>query len=124
MGWDRSPRSILEEIYEDDFSAALRDVAFDALATVTRITNVDTGRLRGAWTVTIGSPDNTSVSGDSAGPFLPPQAVQSRGKDKIERAEIGKTIYIQNNVEYGIFVDEDFQIVARAAAQTAKRFGL
>lgn len=124
MGWDRPPRSILEEIYEDDFNGALRDVSFDALATATRITNVDTGRLRGAWTVTIGQPNEVSVSGDSAGPFLGPELVNQRGKAVIDKAEIGQTIYIQNNVEYGVFVDEKFEIVSRTASQTASKFGL
>lgn len=124
MTWDNNPRNVLEEIYADDFTSALRDIALDALATVTRITNVDTGRLRGAWTVTIGTPSGQSVSGDGFGPFLPPQAVQARGKAKIDTAEIGDTIYIQNNVEYGVFVDERFLIVERAAAQTANKFGL
>ena len=113
----------MDEIYEDDIGGAMRDIAFDALATFTRIINVNTGRLRGATLVTIGSPSEVDVAGDTPGPFDSVGSVLSKGKVVIQRAKVGESIYIQNNVEYGAFVDERFLIVERTASETVKKFG-
>lgn len=88
MGWDVPPRVVLEEIY-DDWNDILRDISFQGLRGVIEKTPVDTGRLRGGWLLTVNQPSEAQSGAVAAALTM----------------QLGDVVYIQNNVEYGVFVD-------------------
>lgn len=108
MTWDISPRNVLAEIYGDDFTAALRDIGLSALRGVILKTPVDTGRLRGGWFVTIDAPSEkiTNEVDKSGGVTI------SKGATEIQKIEMGQTLILQNNVEYGIFINDGTDKIA------------
>jgi len=75
---------------------------------VVRSTPVDTGHLRRSWTANIGSPDTTYMAGEPR----PTVAVPTASADAMSRivAQLlgvrgGDTIYYNNNVHYGPYVE-------------------
>ncbi|MEM8936042.1 MAG: HK97 gp10 family phage protein [Pseudomonadota bacterium] len=123
MGWDRNPRSILEEIYEDDFGGAFRDISLQGLRGVVLKTPVDTGRARGAWLVSIGETSAASVArADKTG-----QATITAGGATISGAELGDVIVLENNVDYAVLLEQgplkfgSFKSGAQAPARMVDR---
>ena len=102
MAWDNDPRDQIAEIYEDDFGGLLRAFGLHGLTSLVLKTPVDTGRLRGGWAITIGrASDANSTRLDKAG-----SSTISSGKTQIANANFGDVLILQNNVEYGIFIND------------------
>lgn len=114
MGWS-VPINALVEVYEGDMDKAVRDLSLQALRSVVLKTPVDTGRLRGGWLVSIGQPSG-EVSIDTfgeAGAQKPSAAsgpaaaaAITRGSLKVASIKAGTAVIIENNVEYGVFVND------------------
>lgn len=101
MGWSVDPRDLVEEIYDNDFSAWLRDISLQGLTGVVQKTPVDTGRARGAWLVAINSSPIGEGSYDKAG-----GATINAGGAVISGAHIGDVVVIENNVDYGVLLEQ------------------
>lgn len=84
-----------------------RKIAFDVLAGVTRKTRVDTGRARGNWQVSTSKP-NARVVKVKAGqsPAEISAAAMARAVAILSGAKNPTTIYVFNNVEYIIFLED------------------
>jgi hypothetical protein len=105
--WSVPIDSLVNDIYEGDIGAAVRDFGFQGLTGCTEFTPVDTGRLRGAWLVSRGSPRNENSKEEFGGnEGAATQYALANGALTISQVRAGDVIYIENNVEYGIFVND------------------
>lgn len=116
--WDIRPAEQIRRIYDEDFGAILRSAALDGLRGVVLKTPVDTGRLRAGWFVNKGQASGeVGVSVDKAG-----GATINRGRSVIASANLGDVLVIENNVEYGIFINSGTDKIAprRMVERTAE----
>lgn len=96
------PINSLVDLYAGDMDAAVRDLALQGLRSLVLKTPVDTGRLRGGWLVSNGVPRGiVSIVEDKSGA----QTI-SKGIGAIEAARAGRLVILENNVEYGVFVND------------------
>ena len=81
---------------EEEVNAVKRKAALRVLTGVTLATPVDTGRARGNWTVSLGTPDSSlSEATDKSG-----GATIAKGSAVISRALPGDMIFIANSLPY------------------------
>lgn len=97
-------------------------LAEKALERLVRKTPVDTGRARGNWTVSLGTP----TARHQENTFDKEGAVTiARGKSRIRASRPGQSIHIENAVKYGIYLGlvQDLQVqeLAREAAQKGQK---
>jgi hypothetical protein len=83
----------------------IRKLAFDAFAGVIMMSPVDTGRFRGNWRISIGTPDLTTIDMGKedaelfhGAAMLPDELAKLNAA--INKAEWGDTVWITNNVVY------------------------
>jgi len=89
-------RSVKQEA--EDFHAK---VAIEFLVRLIELSPVKTGHFKNNWRVGIGAPVLTELSGeDKSG-----NATQRRGMAKIEQARGGQDIWINNNVNYALYLE-------------------
>ncbi|WP_259699468.1 HK97 gp10 family phage protein [Pseudomonas fluorescens] len=75
-----------------------REVVIEIGSSVIRLSPVDTGRFKGNWQFTIGSPSNQSLdTADKAGHETIAALVA-----QVSSLEAGKIAYIVNNLVYGV----------------------
>jgi hypothetical protein len=75
----------------------IKKVAIDILARVIQRSPVDTGRFRGNWQLTVGSPSSgTRQAADKSG-----ATTVEAGSKVIAKFEAGPDIFIVNNLPYG-----------------------
>lgn len=84
--------------------AVIKKVSIDIMAKVVKRSPVDTGRFRGNWVMSIGSPDITQkevtdISGDST---------ISRESSKLANFNIGPSVYIMNSLPYAIRLENGY----------------
>lgn len=84
-----------EQNLVDDF----RSIAFELLASVLRLTPVDTGRLRSAWFITLDRPGFGEENNNHGASALTQMTLTSR-------------VILQNNVEYGPYVNSGTERMA------------
>lgn len=92
----------LDEYFEDvegNLVDDFRALALELLAGVLRLTPVDTGRLRQAWFFTIDTPDFGEENTD-------------HGRGSLQALTLQSTIILQNNVEYGPYVNSGTERMA------------
>lgn len=82
----------VERSIVDDF----RSMGFELLGDLQFNTPVDTGRLRSAWFVTVNTPDFSDNPADT-------------GEASLVDLSLSSTIILQNNVEYGPYVNDGTQ---------------
>ena len=75
---------------------AVRTIAFDAFAIVTRKTPVDTGRAKGNWNISVGTPDKSiNEAATSTGKGKP-----ARNTMNVKKGDGMKPIFITNSLDY------------------------
>lgn len=79
---------------------AVRTIALDLFSDAIKNTPVETGRLRGSWLPSIGTPASGEGPPDKTG-----GATIARASGVVAGAELGDVIYLVNNVEYAIYVE-------------------
>lgn len=85
-----------------DIAKVTQWFAFEALRRIVKRTPADTGRARGGWHVTIGSPSSSATGNkDDSG-----KTTISSGKATITSAKPYQVIWISNNVEYIRILEE------------------
>ena len=92
----------LDEFFDEAESNLLADfraLGLELLGRLILLTPVDTGRLRSAWLI--------SVDGPSFEETAP-----GRGQGQLVKADITSRIYLQNNVEYGPYVNSGTERMA------------
>ena len=109
---------------ETDGVAFLRLVALQVLQGVIFLPPVDTGRARGNWQVSQGSPIETPLEvTDPAG-----AGTLSRGTTRLLAIVLGETVWITNNVEYISYLEHGTDrmaaqpMVAPTLARVAAQF--
>lgn len=86
---------------ERKMEKAVRKIALDVFADTINATPVKSGRLRGAWLTSIGSP-----AGGDPGTLDKSGGVSiARASGVVAGAELGDVIYMVNNVEYALYVE-------------------
>lgn len=97
---------IAREVPPEMVGVVQRKIGFDVLAGVIKRTPVDTGRAKGAWTVSVGGQNSGSSAPDKSpqGNFAGPTF--SRGNLLIVKAPPFSFINISNNVTYIIVLDQ------------------
>ena len=99
-----------------------KKLSFQALTLIVKKTPVDTGRARGNWQVTIdfapiNSIDNTSIA-----------EVFSKANTELSKLKPFQNVYITNNVEYVIYLEEGsssqapYGMVAISIQELAEQF--
>ncbi len=87
---------------DDAVQEVTRYFAFEVLRRVVRRTPADTGRARGGWHVTLGTPSSTTPSTkDASG-----EGVVAAGHATIQQAKPFDIVWISNNVEYIRILEE------------------
>lgn len=95
--WETPLDAFFDEAVYRTADQAFRAFGLEAKATVEIITPVDTGLLRMGWNISIDIPsDATPITVD--GTF-------DKGEGSLQDATIASAIIIQNNVEYGPYVN-------------------
>lgn len=95
-------RGLMGELTERELMPRLRTFAFKVLEGAVNLSPVNTGQLRAGWHVSVGVGSDI----DSGTSLLV-------GKEQIDGAEFGESIFIQNNVphaaviEFGLFQPPD-----------------
>lgn len=86
---------------------AVRKIAFDLFSAIVKKTPVDTGRARSSWTVGVGYP-NTSVAPETKRKRSAARATEKSLSQlrKLARFKLGQSIYLLNNLDYVIFLEE------------------
>ena len=97
----RELRQIADEYPKEVFMPRFRRIAFKLLEVAVQNTPVNTGRLRGGWHVTEGTPSGAEVQAGTT-----EQGVLSAAQAVINKAEFGTGLWIQNNVPYAIVYEE------------------
>ena len=95
---------------------AQKKIALELFTRIIVKTPVDTGRARGNWQITIGAPATGVIEtkGSSKGPFSSPppigpgagQGALTKGSKKVESVKGFVTIYITNNVDYIVYLEQ------------------
>jgi len=85
----------------DTGSKFVRKLAFEVYAEAVRRSIVDTGRMRGSWTISIGSPDVAHLPEESNGPFAPPSFSQAQAN--VRGYTLGKDVFVNNSLRYTIY---------------------
>lgn len=80
---------------EQNIDTARNRLAFHIYASVVKKTPVDTGRARGNWHISKGSPEPQILERDDKNGRILPEEIE-----KINSAKAEETIYIQNNLPY------------------------
>lgn len=91
------------EDVEEGFQLYVKKGALSALSDLVNASPVDTGRFRGAWVTSI---DKASFEVPPVGGESYPNNAVSEGAGVIESSDPFTAIFIQNNVEYGPFLDD------------------
>jgi hypothetical protein len=92
---------VLADKVEKNAEKLVKEVASKSLANVVYDTPVDTGRARANWIVNIGSSSNYStITQDKIG-----YTAVGKGNAIIEKYKSGDVIYITNNVDYIVKLD-------------------
>lgn len=92
----------IDEFFEEaerELIADFRALAFELLGQLLFLTPVDTGRLRSAWLFTL---DQPSFGEDNAGHDV----------SALSEATLNSRIILQNNVEYGPYVNDGTERMA------------
>ena len=106
--WDINPSDVIRDVYDNDFTQIFRSMGFDGLRGCVMKTPVDTGRLRGGWLVSFGTPsEQVTQTEDKAGGLT-----ITKGQSAIGNAELGQVLIIENNVEYGVFINNGTDKIA------------
>ncbi len=93
---------------EQKLTDAVQKIALDVFSETIMATPVDTGRLRGSWMSSISQP-----SGANPGTVDPSGGASvARASGVVEGAELGDVIYMVNNVEYALYVENGTARVA------------
>lgn len=71
-----------------------RAVALELFSSVIRDTPVDTGRARGNWQTSIGTPKESEIDRDGSGPALAEAARET------SKFGMGKLVWLSNNMPY------------------------
>lgn len=106
--WDINPSEHIRRIYNDDFTQIFRSAALDGLRGCVLKTPVDTGRLRAGWIVSVNIESNeVGQTQDKAGGLT-----ISKGQSAVGEARLGDVLIVENNVEYGIFINSGTDKIA------------
>ena len=82
-------------------SLIVRKIAFDLLTLIVEISPVDTGRFRANNQISLNSiPGTAIIAFDRSG-----SATLSSGDNVLGAYSLGDTIFVYNNVEYGIYLE-------------------
>jgi hypothetical protein len=100
MTWTVRPEKALEEIKENA-GKFLSEKAIRVLTTTVLATPADTGRLKGNWQASVGSPrlNETGRLDKDGGPTI------SAETGNVSNLKDVETIYISNGVEYSEYVE-------------------
>lgn len=82
------------KLTEEKANELFRKIALDLFTSIIMTTPVDTGRARGNWFTTIGSPSGAVSERLGAG------ASTGEAQRVVKGAEIGETIWLANNLPY------------------------
>jgi len=100
--WTRDPKMFATETRQQ-FSKLLSAVAMRIYVNLVMTTPVDTGRARSNWIATIGSPSNATRAAGSASAAIR-SAKQVFAPKSIPKE--GATLYITNNLDYVVFLNQ------------------
>lgn len=89
--WEIDPDKFFNDV-ELEAEQQFRAIGFEALAAVQLLTPVDTGRLRHGWFITVNEPSEE-------------ESVPGGGVASLQNAKLTDTIILQDNVEYGPYVN-------------------
>lgn len=107
----------------------VRKIAFDLFSAIVKRTPVDTGRARASWQVGIDNAD-LSVAEERQRSANTASAEALRNLRKLGEFELGKDIYITNNLEYVIFLEAGsslqapYGMVAVSISETRNTIGI
>lgn len=93
--------TILAGVVGKKVDLAKKAVAIEILKNLIFSTPVDTGRARNNWFVGLGSPiRKVNIGTESASQEKSGQAQLNRGNAKITKANLGQDIFLSNNLNY------------------------
>jgi len=103
--FNRAVSKYSNERVDAELSKFTRRIALGLLVSIVQNTPVDTGRAKGAWIVSLESASEalTGIKGESA--EVERQAI-ANGTSVIGTAPPFGTVYINNNVDYIIYLEE------------------
>ena len=91
----------LADKVEKNTASLIQDVGYSVLSRVVYDTPVDTGRARANWLVNLGSSNSHSTTQKD----LNGHSTIAKGSDTIGRYKYGEVVYITNNVDYIVKLD-------------------
>jgi hypothetical protein len=114
IGFEQFSRrmTIVADVVDKNAGKVIRQAALEADQVGVLRTPVDTGRARANWIVSTGSPSSTETAGPNAGDQSANEAqATAQALNQAQTALVGYKltlgpIFITNNVEYIMFLDE------------------
>ncbi len=118
MGWTNPPTNFTKTVRED-LEKTVRRIALKILRVLTSFSPVDTGRFKANWIVGVGRREARTLSNkDKAG-----MTTFNKGKKKLAKTLLGKTVFISNNLPYAKRLNEGHseQVPLNFVQQAIKR---
>lgn len=109
-GFRKELRKFRDKILPENFNAFQKGLGLELYKRILEKTPVDTGMLRGAWTISVGQQDrqipNTATSAENGGVLTSEELSKFQAAmNSIPKDKIGKIIWLNNAMPYILVIE-------------------